>query len=96
LILLLIRGDKMSDNTAIFVRYNIERATFQVAHLEWDTHLEEENWEDADIFGTQSLALRFATATYALLRETGVPPEYGITPLFPSEQTTLSEWTGDA
>ena len=48
------------------------------------------------------LALRFATATYALLRETGVPPEYGITPLFdpnnliPSEQTTLSEWTGDA
>ena len=33
-------------NTSIFVRYNIERATFQVAHLEWDTHLEEEN-EDA-------------------------------------------------
>ena len=92
----------MSDNTAIFVRYNIERATFQVAHLEWDTHLEEENWEDANVFGTQSLALRFATATYALLRETGVPPEYGITPLFdpnnliPSEQTTLSEWIGDA
>ena len=43
----------MSDNTAIFVRYNIERATFQVAHLEWDTHLEEENWK-TDIFGTQS------------------------------------------
>ena len=92
----------MSDNTTIFVKYNIERHVFEVAHMAWDTHGDNEEWEAAEIFGTESLALRFAVASYNLLRETGVPPEYGITPLYdanhliPSEQRKLTEWSGDA
>lgn len=70
--------------------------------MAWDTHEYDEEWEAAETFGTESLALRFAVASYNLLRETGVPPEYGITPLYdannliPSEQRTLEEWSGDA
>ena len=92
----------MSDNTTIFVKYNTERHIFEVAHMYWDAHGDDEEWEAAETFGTESLALRFAVASYNLLRENGVPPEYGITPLYdanhliPSEQKTLAEWIGDA
>ena len=91
----------MSDNTSIFVRYNMERALFEVAHLQWDEQLDESNWEDAESFGLQSKAMRYAVETYVLLKETGVTPEYGITPMYdpknlvPSEQTRLDTWTGD-
>ena len=92
----------MSDDTTIYVRYNKERHLFEVAHMAWDTHEHDEEWEAAETFGIESLALRFAVASYNLLRETGVPPEYGITPLYdanhliPSEQRKLTEWSGDA
>ena len=90
----------MSDNTSIFVRYNMERALFEVAHLQWDEQLDESNWEDAESFGLQTIAMRYAVETY-VLKETGVTPEYGITPMYdprnlvPTEQTRLDTWTGD-
>ena len=69
--------------------------------MEWDEQLEESNWEDAEAFGLQSKAMRYAVETYVLLKETGVTPEYCITPMYdpknlvPSEQTRLDTWTGD-
>tara|TARA_B100000029_G_scaffold387986_1_gene384055 strand:- start:24630 stop:24923 length:294 start_codon:yes stop_codon:yes gene_type:complete len=88
----------MSDNTSIFVKYNKQKMGFEVKHMSWDAQNDEGEWADADLYPTESLALKAAVQVHAMLNSSGLPPEYGITPLYdphnllPKDQLTLTEW----
>jgi hypothetical protein len=88
----------MSDNTSIFVRYNKIKMGFEIVHASWDAKNDSEVWEEAELFQLETTALKFAVQKHLSLKTNGVPPEYGITPLYdpnnllPREQKTLNEW----
>ena len=71
---------------------------FEVLHASWDAQNDEEIWDVADLFQQEPAALRFAVQKHIDLKTAGVPPEYGITPLYdpnnllPREQKSLSDW----
>ena len=88
----------MSDNTSIFVRYNKQKMGFEVMHTGWDAQDDEGEWANAEFFPTESLALKAAVQLHVMLSSSGLPPEYGMTPLYdphnllPKDQLTLTEW----
>ena len=88
----------MSDNTSVFIKYNKIKMAFGVVHASWDAQNDNEVWEEADMFQSETAALKFAVQKHLCLKASGVSPEYGITPLYnprnliPKEQKTLYEW----
>ncbi len=74
------------------------RMGFEVIHASWDAQSDNEIWENAEWFQTETAALKFAVKQHLGLKVNGVTPEYGITPLYnpdnrmPREKKTLSEW----
>ena len=86
---------EMSDNTAIFIQYNEKEMGYKVVHASWDEQSSAAIWEKAEVLRPEGFALRCAVKMYTHLKDIGVEPEYGITPLYdpnnliPREQTTL-------